>query len=41
VDRGHPMQLLKIGNVGLSSEQLIEAEPYLAVALGLALGGIE
>jgi type IV pilus assembly protein PilM len=41
VDRGHPMQLLKIGNVGLSSEQLIEAEPYLAVAIGLALGGIE
>jgi type IV pilus assembly protein PilM len=41
VDRGHPMQLLKIGNVGLSSEQLIEAEPYLAVAIGLALGALE
>jgi type IV pilus assembly protein PilM len=38
VDRGHPMQELKIGNVGLASEQLIEAEPYLAVAIGLALG---
>lgn len=41
VDRGHPMQQLKIGNVGLPSEQLIEAEPYLAVAVGLALGGAE
>lgn len=41
VDRGHPMQQLKIGNVGLASEQLIEAEPYLAVAIGLALGGTE
>ena len=38
VERGHPMQELKIGNVGLASEQLIEAEPYLAVAIGLALG---
>ena len=38
VDRGHPMQELKIGNVGLASEQLIEAEPYLAVAIGLAMG---
>jgi type IV pilus assembly protein PilM len=38
VDRGHPMQELKIGSVGLASEQLIEAEPYLAVAIGLALG---
>ncbi len=40
VDRGHPMQELKIGNVGLASEQLIEAEPYLAVAIGLALGAM-
>ena len=40
VDRGHPMQELKIGNVGLASEQLIEAEPYLTVAIGLALGGL-
>ena len=40
VDRGHPMQELKIGNVGLASEQLIEAEPYLTVAIGLALGAM-
>ena len=40
VDRGHPMQDLKIGNVGLASEQLIEAEPYLTVAIGLALGAV-
>lgn len=40
VDRGHPMQDLRIGNVGLASEQLIEAEPYLTVAIGLALGAL-
>lgn len=40
VERGHPMQTLKIGDVGLDSEQLIETEPYLAVAIGLAQGGI-
>lgn len=38
VDRGHPMQELRIGNVGLASEQLVEAEPYVSVAIGLALG---
>lgn len=36
VDHGHPMQHLKIGKV--DREQLVEAEPYLAVAVGLALG---
>jgi type IV pilus assembly protein PilM len=41
VDRGHPMQELRIGKVGLDNEQLIEAEPYLAVAIGLALGAAE
>ena len=38
IDRGHPMQQLRIGKVGLVPEQLVEAEPYLAVAIGLALG---
>ncbi|MDP9405132.1 MAG: type IV pilus assembly protein PilM [Actinomycetota bacterium] len=38
VDRGHPMQELKIGKVGVDADQLVEAEPYLAVAVGLALG---
>ena len=41
VDRGHPMQLLKIGDVGLSPEQLGEAESFLSVAIGLALGALE
>ena len=41
VDRGHPMQELKIGKVGVDPDQLAEAEPYLAVAIGLALGATE
>lgn len=41
VDRGHPMQNLQIGKVGLAPEQLAEAEPFLAVAVGLAMGGLE
>jgi type IV pilus assembly protein PilM len=41
VDRGHPMAELKIGNVGLAPEQLVDAEPYLTVAIGLALGAAE
>lgn len=36
VDRGHPMQELRIGKV--DHDQLLQAEPYLAVAVGLALG---
>lgn len=38
VDGGHPLQELRIGKLGLSGEQLVEAQPYLAVATGLALG---
>lgn len=41
VDRGHPMQSLKIGKLALSPEQLEEAEPFLAVAVGLAMGALE
>ena len=41
VDRGHPMQELKIGKLDLDHEQLVDAEPYLAVAIGLALGAAE
>ncbi len=40
VDRGHPMQELKIGKTGLDNTQLVEAEPYLPVAIGLALGAV-
>jgi type IV pilus assembly protein PilM len=38
IERGHPMQQLRIGDVGLDPDQLVEAEPYLSVAIGLALG---
>ena len=41
VDRGHPMATLKIGKLPLSPEQLAEAEPFLAVAVGLAMGALE
>lgn len=41
VERGHPMRQLKIGKVGLEPEQLVEAEPYLSVAIGLAMGVLE
>jgi type IV pilus assembly protein PilM len=34
---GHPMQGLKIGDVGLSHQELVDAEPYLSVAIGLAM----
>lgn len=38
VEPAHPMQFLRIGKVGLTTEQLAEAEPFLAVPIGLALG---
>ena len=40
IERGHPMATLRIGTVGLDTEQLQHAEPHLAVAVGLALGGL-
>jgi type IV pilus assembly protein PilM len=41
VDVGRPFQHLKIGKVGLEQEQLEEAEHFLSVAVGLALGASE
>lgn len=38
VDFGFPMQELQIGKVELSHDQLVEAQPRFAVAIGLALG---
>lgn len=38
VGRGHPMQELKIGKVEYDHGQLVDAEPHLAVAIGLAVG---
>ena len=37
VEPAHPLQYLRIGKVGLSTEQLAEAEPFLAVPVGLAM----
>ena len=41
VDRGHPMQHLQVGKVDVPPEQLAEAEPFLSVAIGLAMGAFE
>ena len=41
VDRGRPLQDLQVGKVGLDQDQLGEAEPYMAVAVGLAMGGVQ
>ena len=38
VEHGHPMQELKIGKVTSDHSQLVDAEPHLAVAIGLAVG---
>lgn len=40
VEAGHPLQELKIGRLGLGPEALVAAEPHVAVAIGLALGGL-
>lgn len=41
VDRGHPMQSVRIGKVPLTTDQLAEAEPFVGVAIGLAMGALE
>lgn len=35
---GHPLANLKLGDLGLTAEQLIDAEPIASVPVGLALG---
>ncbi len=37
VDRGHPLQHLSVAGLGVDVEELVEAEPTLAVAVGLAM----
>ena len=37
VERGDPAELVRVGNLPLTPEQLRQARPYLAVPLGLAL----
>ena len=39
VEAGHPLASLRIGRTGLTETQLADAEPILAVPIGLALGG--
>jgi type IV pilus assembly protein PilM len=41
VEFAHPLQHLSIGRVGLDEQQLAQAEPFLSVAIGLALGAAE
>jgi type IV pilus assembly protein PilM len=41
VDRGHPMQELAVGGLGLDQDELVGAEPYLSTAVGLAMGAAE
>ena len=41
VDRGHPMQELRIGKLELDQDQLVEAEPFMTVAIGLAIGAAQ
>lgn len=38
VDIGHPMHQLKVGKVDVAPDQLVEAEPFMSVAVGLAMG---
>lgn len=38
VELAHPIERLRVGKVGLGPEQLDRAEPFLAVAVGLARG---
>ncbi|MBW3602567.1 MAG: type IV pilus assembly protein PilM [Actinobacteria bacterium] len=37
VDRGHPLQRLSVAGLGVDVEDLVDAEPTLAVAVGLAM----
>lgn len=41
VELGHPFDRTPVGKVRISPEQIPVAEPFLAVAIGLALGGLE
>jgi type IV pilus assembly protein PilM len=37
----HPMRQLSVARVGLNQDQLVDAEPHMAVAVGLAMGAAE
>ncbi|MEO7803562.1 MAG: type IV pilus assembly protein PilM, partial [Actinomycetota bacterium] len=38
VEVGRPLQKVQVGNIGLSSDQLAEAEPLMGAPIGIALG---
>jgi type IV pilus assembly protein PilM len=39
VEHAEPREMIDVGDIGISEEQLSELDPYLPVAIGLALGG--
>lgn len=39
VEYGRPLERVRVGRVGLPEDELARAEPFLGVAIGLALGG--
>ncbi len=41
VTEGQPMRDLQVGDVGVEEEDLLDAQPYLSVAIGLAIGAAE
>ncbi|MGH2812364.1 MAG: type IV pilus assembly protein PilM [Actinomycetota bacterium] len=41
VEQGRILQRIRVGKAGLSEQQLAEAEPFMAAAVGLALGVAE
>lgn len=41
IQQAHPLQYVEVGKVGLDDAQLRQAEPFLAVPVGLALGAAE
>lgn len=40
VDVGHPLQYVELGSLGMPTDALAEAQPLMAVAVGLALGEV-
>lgn len=40
VDYGHPLQYVELANLGMPTEALAEAQPLMAVAVGLTMGAV-
>lgn len=41
VELGRPLQKVQVGKIGLSPDQLAEAEPLMGAPIGIALGGLD